>query len=1036
MNLPKFSVDKPVTITMMVLIIVVFGFISFFRLGLDMLPDIEFPVVSVITSYSGVSSKDIEDVLTKPIEDAIATVKDVKKINSISQEGMSAVMIEFNSGTNVDFAAQDIRDKIGLMEDYLPQDSNKPLVVKMDVGAMPILAYGITSDSLAILELKKILEDNIKEKIERLDGVASVELRGGQEREILVKLNKPQLEIYGITQTQIAQILHGENINLSGGFIEQGLQEFPLRTEGEFKNLKEIEDTVIVIKDGTPIYLKDVAQIVDTHQETRSYCRTNKKDSILLLASKQSGANTSRVAEIVKKKLPELKKYLPKDVDFKLVMDQGHLIKTSTNSVAQSGVIGGLLAMLMVYLFLRNWRPTMAIALAIPLSLIATFIPLYIVGYTLNLMTLGGLALGIGMLVDNAVVVIENIYRHLEKTGKRQKAAIVGAKEVGMAITAATLTTIAVFLPMALGSGIAGQISRGLSLTIIFALASSLFAALTLVPMIASKIFKKREGADDYKKASGEQYFEKIKNSYKKVLIWSLNNRLKTIISTIGLLAVSVVLSLSVGAEFMPVSDQGMVLMGVKMPVGASLEETNKVIGQIENDLINIDGISVITGFVGFDESSRSESVALGLGSTGVNEAQIFIRLKDKKDREYSAEEIQDIIRKKLPKIRDLEINFMDISKILISGSNYPVEIKIFGKDLEILKNTADEIAQKINNIEGLRDIDTSLSQGKPELVINIDRERASRLGLTVGQIGSAVKNSMQGMVATQLRQGGEETDIKIRYDKIYRDDVKQIKNFTITTPFGNQVPLKQVAKISKGEGPIKISREDQLRVVAITANVIGRDVGSAVKDIKTRLSNYELPSGYFIEYGGSYKQMQDTFATLGWALALGILLVYMVMASQFESLVHPFIVMFEMPLAFIGVGLALFITGQSLSLPSFMGVIMLAGIVVNNAIVLIDYVNQLRKKGMNKFDALVKGGTTRLRPILITSITTILGMLPMALARQEGAEMMRPMAIAVIGGLLVSTLLTLVVIPVIYSLVEKFSKKIYVRAERIINGK
>ncbi|MCK5459772.1 efflux RND transporter permease subunit, partial [Candidatus Parcubacteria bacterium] len=557
-----------------------------------------------------------------------------------------------------------------------------------------------------------------------------------------------------------------------------------------------------------------------------------------------------------------------------------------------------------------------------------------------------------------------------------------------------------------------------------------------LVPMIASKIFKKREGADDYKKASGEQYFEKIKNSYKKVLIWSLNNRLKTIISTIGLLAVSVVLSLSVGAEFMPVSDQGMVLMGVKMPVGASLEETNKVIGQIENDLINIDGISVITGFVGFDESSRSESVALGLGSTGVNEAQIFIRLKDKKDREYSAEEIQDIIRKKLPKIRDLEINFMDISKILISGSNYPVEIKIFGKDLEILKNTADEIAQKINNIEGLRDIDTSLSQGKPELVINIDRERASRLGLTVGQIGSAVKNSMQGMVATQLRQGGEETDIKIRYDKIYRDDVKQIKNFTITTPFGNQVPLKQVAKISKGEGPIKISREDQLRVVAITANVIGRDVGSAVKDIKTRLSNYELPSGYFIEYGGSYKQMQDTFATLGWALALGILLVYMVMASQFESLVHPFIVMFEMPLAFIGVGLALFITGQSLSLPSFMGVIMLAGIVVNNAIVLIDYVNQLRKKGMNKFDALVKGGTTRLRPILITSITTILGMLPMALARQEGAEMMRPMAIAVIGGLLVSTLLTLVVIPVIYSLVEKFSKKIYVRAERIINGK
>ncbi|MCK5062239.1 efflux RND transporter permease subunit [Candidatus Parcubacteria bacterium] len=1036
MNLPKFSVDKPVTITMMVLIIVVFGFISFSRLGLDMLPDIEFPVVSVITSYPGVTSEDIEDVLTKPIEDALAAVKDVKIIKSVSQEGVSMVMVEFNSGTNVDFAAQNIRDKLGLIEDYLPPDANKPLVVKMDVGAMPVLAYGVTSDSVNILELKKILEDNIKDKIERLDGVASVELRGGQEREILIKLNKPQLESFGITQIQIAQILRGENINLSGGFIEQGLREFSLRTAGEFKDLEEIKNTVIVVKNGAPIYLKDVAQIINTHKETRSYCRTNKKNSILLLASKQSGANTSQVVETIKNEMPKLEKSLSRNIDFKLVMDQSHLIKTSTNSVTQSGVIGGLLAMLMIYLFLRNWRPTLAIAMAIPLSLIATFIPLYIIGYTLNLMTLGGLALGIGMLVDNAVVVIENIYRHLGKIGKRRKAAIIGANEVAMAITAATLTSIAVFLPMALGTGIAGQISRGLSLTIIFALFSSLFVALTLVPMVASKIFKKRKLVEDYKKASGEKYFIKIKNIYEKTLRWSLNNRFKTMAVTIGLLAGTVALAPFIGTEFMPISDQGMMLLGVKMPIGTSLDETDKIISQIENDLVDINGISAITSFVGLDEASRSESVALGLGAAGVNEAQIFIRLKDKKDREYSAEEIQDIIRKKLPKIRDLEINFMDISKILISGSNYPVEIKIFGKDLEILKNTADEIAQKINNIEGLRDIDTSLSQGKPELVINIDRERASRLGLTVGQIGSAVKNSMQGMVATQLRQGGEETDIKIRYDKIYRDDVKQIKNFTITTPFGNQVPLKQVAKISKGEGPIKISREDQLRVVAITANVIGRDVGSAVKDIKTRLSNYELPSGYFIEYGGSYKQMQDTFATLGWALALGILLVYMVMASQFESLVHPFIVMFEMPLAFIGVGLALFITGQSLSLPSFMGVIMLAGIVVNNAIVLIDYVNQLRKKGMNKFDALVKGGTTRLRPILITSITTILGMLPMALARQEGAEMMRPMAIAVIGGLLVSTLLTLVVIPVIYSLVEKFSKKIYVRAERIINGK
>jgi len=1035
MNLPKFSVDKPVTITMIVLIIVVFGFISFSRLGLDMLPDIEFPVVSVITSYSGVTSEDIENVLTKPIEDAVSTVKDVKSVSSISQEGISVVMIEFNSGTNVDFAAQDLRDKIGLIENYLPQDANKPMVFKMDVGAMPVLGYGVTADSLTTLELKKLLEDNIKDKIERLDGVASMELRGGQEREILVKLNKPQLESYGITQSQITRTLRGENINLSGGFVEQGLMEFSLRTVGEFQDLNEIKNTVVIVKNNTPIYLKDLAEIIDTHKELRSYCRTNKKDSLLVMINKQSGANTTQVADRIKNELSELQKYLPKDVGFALVMDQSQMIKSSTNSVTQSGVIGGLLAMLIIYLFLRNWRPTLAIAMAIPLSLIATFIPIYAIGYTLNLMTLGGLVLGIGMLVDNAVVVIENIYRHLAKIGKRQKAAIIGSNEVGLAITAATLTTIAVFLPMSLGTGIAGQISRGLSLTIVFALLSSLFVALTLVPMIASKIFKKRERTEDYKKASGEYSFIKIQSAYKKILVWSLNHRIKTILITVSLLVITMALIPFIGTEFMPTSDQGMMILQVEMPIGSSLEQTDKAARQVEEIVLNKAGNSIIsaTSFVGQSEE-MAEAGSMGMGG-GINEAMILIRLKDKKDRELSNAQIEEIVRKNRPPIKGLEINPMDMAGIMMGGAMTPIEIKIFGKDLEQLKNISGEIAQKINNVEGIRDVDTTLSRGKPELVISIDRERASYLGLTVGQIGSAVKNSMQGSVATQLRQGGEETDIRVRYDEIYRNDIEQIKNLTITAPTGIQVPLKQVAKISQGEGPVKINREDQLRMAAVTANILDRDVGSAVGDIKSELSDYELPSGYFIEYGGSYKQMQDAFSTLSWALALGILLVYMVMASQFESLIHPFIVMVEIPLAFIGVGLALFITRQTLSLPSFMGIIMLAGIVVNNAIVLIDYVNQLRKKGMDKFDALVEGGVTRLRPILITSITTMLGMLPMALARQEGSEMMRPMAIAVIGGLLVSTILTLVVIPVIYSLVEKFSKRAYVRVGKIVNG-
>ncbi len=1034
MNLPKFSVDKPVTITMMVLIIIVFGFISFTRLGLDMLPDIEFPVVSVVTSYSGVTSEDIEDVLTKPIEDAVATVKDVKTIKSISQEGTSIVMIEFDSGTKIDFAAQDVRDKIGLIEDYLPQDANKPLVVKMDVGAMPVLGYGVTCDSLNTLELKKILEDNIKDKIERLDGVATMEISGGQKREILIKLNKQLVESYNLTQSQIVQVLRGENINLSGGFIEQGLLELPVRTVGEFKNLDEIKNTVLIVRNDMPIYLHDVADVIDTHKEIRSYSRTNKKDSLLLMINKQSGANTTQVAESIKKELPKLKKFLPKDTEFSLVMDQSRLIKTSTKSVTQSGLIGGLLAIIIIYIFLRNWRPTIAIALAIPLSLIATFIPLYAVGYTLNLMTLGGLSLGIGMLVDNSVVVIENIYRHLEKTGKRRKAAITGSNEIALAITAATLTTIAVFLPMSLGSGVAGQLSRGLSLTIIFALSASLFVALTLVPMIASKIFKKREEVKDYKKASGENRFLKLQNAYKKILIWSLKNRLKTILITVSLLILTVATIPFIGTEFMPESDQGLMILQIEMPVGTSLKQTDKVTRLVETVIYEKVGENIMsaTSLIGQNDD-MAEGASMGM-SGGINESKVLIMLKDKEKRKLSNSQIIEIVRQNKPSIKGLKISSMDMSSAMMGGANTPIEIKIFGKDLEVLQKVSDNIANDIKNINGVRDIDTTLSQGKPELSITIDRKRASYLGLTVGQIGSLVKNSMQGSVATKFRQGGEETDIRVRYNETDRDSIKKIENLTIASPFGGQIPLKQVAKISYDNGPIKINREDQLRVVSVTSNILDRDVGSVVKDIKDKLKNFDMPSGYFIEYGGSYKQMQDTFGTLALALVLGVLLVYMVMASQFESLIHPFIVMFELPLAFIGVGLALFITGQSLSLPSFMGIIMLAGIVVNNAIVLVDYVNQLRKKGMNKFDALVEGGTTRLRPILITSITTILGMLPMALARQEGSEMMKPMAIAVIGGLLVSTILTLVVIPVIYSLVEKFSKRVYGKFEKTIN--
>ena len=1030
MKLADFSVNKPVTILMIALIIVVLGTLFFSKLDLDLLPEIEYPVVSVVTTYSGVTSEDIEEVLTKPIEDAVSTIQDVKSIKSFSQEGLSAVMIEFNWSTNIDSAAQDIRDKLDLIQDFLPADTERPLVVKLDIGAMPILNYGVTSENLNTLELRRLLEDNIKDKLERLNGVASVQIMGGRQREILVSLDKSLLESYGLTQSQVIQILRGENINISGGHIIEGIQEFTLRTIGEYENLEEIKNTVLCVKGGAPVYLKDVAKIIDTYKEERSYSRTNKKDSVLLLINKQSGSNTNEVADRVTKELPELKKNLPSGIEFNLVFDQSRFIKKATGSVVQNGIIGGFLAGFLIFLFLRNWRPTLTIITAIPLSLLATFIPLYIAGYTLNIMTLGGLALGIGMMVDSAIVVIENIYRHLEQGKERKEAAKVGASEIGMAITASTLTTIAVFFPLALSGGIAGQISRGLALTVSFALAASLFIALTIVPMMASKIFKKRTAKED-KKISGSQKFEKIQNYYKRILVWALNHQKKAILITGGLLILSLCLIPFIGTEFMPLGDRPMLILQLKMPPGTSLEETNKVVGQIEDIILELKDVDSASSFGGLTEGGKMD-VGMGFGSAGVNEATIMIKLKDKKDRQLSSQEIQEIIRKNLPRIREAEISFMDMGQQML-GSGNPIEIKVFGKDLSQLKKIGYEVAEKISQIKGVRDVKNSLAEGKPEIAIKIDREKVAHLGVSVGQIGAAVKNSMQGVIATKLRQAGEEIDIRVRYSPKYRQNIEDVKRLTIFSSLGRPILLGQAAEISKEQGPLKIDREDQSRVVLVTANAVDRDVGNIVKDIKKELADQPLPTGYFIEYGGSYKQMQDAFKTLSGALILAILLVYMVMASQFESLIYPFIVMFEIPLAFIGIGLALFITGQTLSLPSFMGIIMLAGIVVNNAIVLIDYVNQLRKKGMDIFNALIEGGVTRFRPILITSLTTVFGMLPMALAQQEGSEMMRPMAIAVIGGLLVSTALTLVVIPVIYSAAESISRRATVKISNVL---
>ncbi len=1027
MKIPEFSVNRKVTTAMLAMILVVLGLVAFTRLGLDFFPDIEFPTVSVVTAYRGASPEDIENTITRPLEQIINSVSRVKKVNSITSEGASVIMVEFEWGTNLDFAAQDVRDQIGLYRGYLPEEATDPLVVKFSMSQIPIIFWGIIAKNMPTFELKELIEDEVAPRLERIDGVASAQVFSTDIREILVDLDKTALESHNLSLDQILLALRMENLNLPAGRIVERHSEFLLRTLGEFKTLDDIRNTVIgSTQTGQPVYLKDVAEVRDTMKETRFLSRIQGQKGVFLIFNKRSGANTVITAEAVKKELAGIRKVLPPDVEFFVAMDQSEMIQMVIRRTGNNALVGGILAMFFILVFLRNWRPTVTIFLAIPLSIITTFIAFYLAGYTINLLTLGGLALGIGMLVDNSVVVIENIFRHMEEGKEKNEAAKKGASEVGMAITASTLTTIAVFFPLIFAQGITGRMTRGLALAIAFSLIASLFVALTIVPMVASILFKTNNKQDNKEKEQRIVQFEKARNFYRNILHRALRRRWWVLGGVFGLFLLSFVIIPFLGTEFMPSMDRDMILLSVKMPVGTSLDETNRVVEMVENLMAKEPSIEIITAQVGSQAEDNPSEMAGGFSTTGTHEGLFWVGLVSKDKRSLSDAEILEKIRRKLPKLKDVEFEALDMGQMMMGGASAPVEIKIFGKDLNLLKEIADNMVERIQDVEGLRDVTHSLARGKPEYHITINREQASRMGLMVSQVANAVQTASLGKVATRFREGNEEVDIRIRFRKKFRDSLDDIKNIPILTPLNRMIRLDQVASISKGEGPIQITRENQAREVAVTANIAGRDLGSVVEDIKERIDDLEkgLPSGYFTEFGGQYEQMQEAFLIMAGAFALATLLVYMIMASQFESFVHPFVIMFTIPLALVGVILALLFTGRPISLPVMIGFVMLGGIAVNNGIVMVDYINQLKRRGVEKKEAILQASAVRLRPVLITAFTTILGMLPMAMSTSEGAEMRAPMAITVIGGLVATTFLTLFVIPIIYSLADRIKFK------------
>lgn len=1019
MKIAEFSVNRKITVVMLTLLIVILGGISLSKLGLEMLPDMDYPVISIVTTYEGASSEDVEETITKPLETAVATVKNIKSLKSESMEGVSLLLVEFNWGTNLDFAAQDLRDMIDQIADYLPEDVSRPLVIKFNLSQMPILMYGVTGAENTFA-LRKILDDEIAAKLKNLKGVASVMVMGGDEAEKQIIVEKSRLEHFNIGINEVVQILGAENLNMAAGHLEKRKDEYLLRTIAEFKSNKEIENTPIKItKTGKIVYLKDIAQVRDGFKEKHYYLRTNKKPTAMLMVSKEAGANTLTVSRRVKKKIKEISAGYKNKIGFYEIMDLGRPITKVTSGAASNLIIGGFLAIVIMFVFLRNWRPTLAISLAIPISVIATFLSLYLAGYTLNLMTLGGLALGVGMLVDNSIVVIENIYRHLEMGKNRVEAAKIGATEVAMAITASTLTTIAVFFPMIFASGITGILVRGLALTVAFSLFASLFVSLTIVPAIASMIFRKKTASSE----DSQYFFDVLKRKYLVVLKWVLHHRTKTLLAValLFLLSIAIIPLGFIGTEFLPQQDIPFMMMNLKMPVGTSLEETNVVVKQLEDIISKIKDVKNLMVLVG--PMSDAQAKADPSNPQEVNEAQIYARLYEIKDREKSYEEIQNEIRRQLPEIEGAQFTFLSRDQMMGGGVSKPVELNIFGKDLAKLQNIAIQIENRMKKLENISDITNSMKVGKPEVHIIIDKDKAFKYGLTSAQIAAAIKTATVGTIAGIYRQAGEEIDIRVRLAEKDRNSFYDIEHLSITSPLGFTVPLNQITHLEFSEGPIKISHEHQTRKITITANITGtKDIGGTVKRVKSAIADItqNLEPGYFVEFGGSYKDMKEAFLSLGFALILAIVLVYIVLASQFESLKQPFIIMFTLPLGVIGVMLVLALTGTTLSVASFVGGIILAGIVVNNGIVLIDHMNQLRTKGMKKTEAIIKAGSDRMRPVLITAITTMMGMLPMALSRQEGSELKSPMALTVIGGLLSATFFTLVVIPIIYSLVVK----------------
>ena len=1053
-RLVEIATERRVTIVMFMVAIVLFGMVSLSRLKLNLLPDISYPTVTVRTELTGAAPVEVENLLTKPIEEAVGVVRNVRLVRSVSRSGQSDVTVEFLWGTDMDIAGIDVREKLDVL--FLPLEAKRPLLLRFDPSSEPIVRIGLlqtqaegssrAAAEASLKALRRLAEDRIKTDLEAQEGTAAVKVSGGLEDEIQIRVDQQKLSQLGLSINQVADRIRAENVNLSGGRLEEGNQRFLVRTLNEYQSVDEFRDAIIAYVANRPVYLRDVATVERGYKEREAITRVRGKESVELAVYKEGDANTVQVARRIEQRIESLRRTLPDNIEIVKIYDQSTFISSAVDNVRTAAVLGGLIAILVLYGFLRDSRATTIVGIAIPVSVIGTFLLMYTNNISLNIMSLGGIALAVGMLVDNSIVVLENIVRKKEQGDDIVEAAQNGTAEVGSAVVAATLTTIAVFFPMVFISGIAGQLFRDQALTVTFALLFSLIVALTLIPMLASLGAGSRYDDGDDGKPPGrftrmiafvvrmfafvfsyvgklfrlllwpptwvlQRLYRAAAAVYPGLLRWSLENRWTVVTAAVVIFLGTMTLIPRLGTELIPQFSQGEFAVDLRLSPGAPLDETDQAIQMAQRAASTIEAVELDYSVAGTGNRLDANPI-----DAGDNAGTLSVKLAAGTGR--SAEnKTMEAMRNELARLPGVQFEF---SRPALLSFASPLQIEIAGYDLDSLARISDVVMQRLSGSDRFSDIRTTIERGNPEIQIVFDQERAAKLGLAVREIADRVVANVRGELATRYTWHDKKIDVLVRSVDTRESSIEEIKGLIVNPSSDRPVTLDAVASVNVSLGPSEIRRVAQQRVAIITANLAYGDLGAAAAEARTIVGSIAMPNGIVAVVSGQSEEMQESFNSMQFALILAIFLVYLVMASQFESLIHPFVILFTIPLALVGAVLALFITGTTVSIVALIGVIMLAGIVVNNAIVLVDLINQLRAQGAERTDAIMEAGRARLRPILMTSLTTALGLLPMAMGIGEGSEVRTPMAITVIGGLVVSTLLTLLVIPVVYSLMDR----------------